>query len=420
MKKLFSFIVASSLLAGAQAFGQELESKVAQLEARLAALENASAKPSSNRLEATWRPGLYLASADKALQVRFGGRIQDDWAFFLDSDDAVESAVGPLEDGTDFRRIWLEMEGTLYERTIFAANIDFVDGKTGVRNLYLGVKDIPVLGTVRVGNQQEPFGLDELTSNNNIMFPERSLSLFYPSYNGGIRMLRPLADKRMTVSAGVFRDTDDTGKFVSDDGYNLTARLTGLPLASEDSRKLIHLGIAASQQNTPTGTTQFRGRPENRLAPYFVSATNIPADDVTLLGLEAAFVLGPFSMQAEYVSAGTESDEADYDVSGYYTEASYFLTGENRPYDRANGCFGRVTPNHNFGKDGWGAWEVALRLSEVDLNDGELAGGEMENVTAGLNWYLNPSVRVALNYIRSDLDTVGNADTLLARFQVAF
>ena len=416
MKRTLIILCAASLAGLLTASAQDLESKVSALEKRIAELE----KTSPNAMEASWRPGLSLATADKAVQLRIGGRVQNDWAYFIDADDALEAEVGPLEDGTDFRRIWLELEGTLYERTIFAAHVDFVGGKTGVRNMFIGVKDIPVLGTVRVGNQQEPFGLEEITSNNNITFIERSLALFYPSYNGGVRMLRTLADKRMSLSAGVFRDTDDTGKFVSDDGYNLTARLTGLPYISEDSSRLVHLGVAASSQTTPNDVTQYRGRPDNRLAPFFVSATNIPADEVMLLGADFAAVFNSLSLQAEWVSAGTEHDEGDADLSGYYVQASYFLTGEVRPYDRNNGAFGRITPKQNFGQSGLGAWEVALRADGVDLNDGAVAGGELSDLTAALNWYLNPNVRMMLNYIRSDLENVGEVDTLLARFQVAF
>lgn len=417
MKHTLALTAFTTLSLASCAFGQSLEAKVADLEARLAALEQPSA---NNRLEATWRPGLYLQTADKAVQLHLGGRIQNDWSFILDSDDALDDEVGAMKDTTDFRRIWLEMEGTLYDRTFFAIHLDFAGGKVGVRSLYLGLKEVPLLGTLRIGNQQEPFGLEELQSSAGLLFLERSLSLFYPSYNGGIRFIRPLADQRMSLSGGIFRDTDDSGKFVGNDGYNLTARLTGLPYVNEDSTKLVHLGIAGSRQDTPEGSTQFRGRPENRWTPFFVSATNVPADDVTLLGLEAALVLNSLSLQAEYVAANTESEGADHTFSGYYVEVAYLLTGEVRPYDRANGIFGKIKPKQNFGKDGWGAFELAARASAVDLNDNDVTGGKMDNYTLGLNWYLNPSVRVMLNYVHSELDSIGNADAVLARFQVAF
>lgn len=56
----------------------------------------------------------------------------------------------------------------------------------------------------------------------------------------------------------------------------------------------------------------------------------------------------------------------------------------------------------------------------VDLSDAEIAGGEEQNITAGLNWYLNRYTRVMLNYVYADVEDVGAAHQLLARFQVEF
>lgn len=415
MNKIQIAAIAALLVGALTASAGEYDVKIAALEKRIEELE--TAQPADGRLEALWKPGLTLASPDQSIQMKIGGRIQNDWSF-LSGDDGLDGK--DLSDTVDFRRIWLELEGTLYERAYYAAHLDFAGGKTGVRNMFIGVKDVPVLGKVQVGNQQEPFGLEELTSNNNITFLERSLSLFYPSYNAGVRFLRTLADKWMTVSAGLFRDTDDAGRMSSDDGYSATARLTANPLTSEDGRTVVHLGVAGSHQTTPEGTAQFRGRPDNRWAPYFVSITNIAADEVSLAGLEFAAVLGSFSVQAEWNMAAPDTAGNDPEFSGYYAQVSYFLTGEHRPYDRNSGTFGRIKPKANYGRDGWGAWEVALRYSEVDLNDGDYAGGEMNNLTAGVNWYLNPNVKMMLNYVRSDLEEVGQADAVVARFQVAF
>ncbi len=104
--------------------------------------------------------------------------------------------------------------------------------------------------------------------------------------------------------------------------------------------------------------------------------------------------------------------------------ASYFLTGEHRKYKESSGAFSRVKPKSNFldGKGGLGAWEVAARYSEIDLNDPDagILGGEVRDFTVGVNWHLNPNARVMLNYVMSELHHVGDADIVAMRFQVDF
>lgn len=117
-------------------------------------------------------------------------------------------------------------------------------------------------------------------------------------------------------------------------------------------------------------------------------------------------MLGPFSLQAEYFYADLDtalSDDPEFD--GYYAYASYFLTGERRKYSPSRGYFSRVKPLKNFNPDegGWGAWEMGLRYSSLDLTDQDVEGGEAHNITVGLNWYLNPNVRIMFNYVNSDV-----------------
>lgn len=61
--------------------------------------------------------------------------------------------------------------------------------------------------------------------------------------------------------------------------------------------------------------------------------------------------------------------------------------------------FEGIRPTPNLGSDGWGAFEVAVRYSELDLNDGPIDGGRERNATAALSWYLNPFLRISANYV---------------------
>ncbi|MHC4097467.1 MAG: porin, partial [Planctomycetota bacterium] len=60
------------------------------------------------------------------------------------------------------------------------------------------------------------------------------------------------------------------------------------------------------------------------------------------------------------------------------------------------------------------------RYSGLDLDDSGISGGELDTITAGLNWHLNPNTRIMWNYVHADKDDVGEADMLLARLQIDF
>jgi phosphate-selective porin OprO/OprP len=111
--------------------------------------------------------------------------------------------------------------------------------------------------------------------------------------------------------------------------------------------------------------------------------------------------------------------------TGMYAYASYFLTGENRNYNRKNGCFDRVRPFTNFFRvrtcdgdvaSGWGAWEVGYRVTYVDMLDGlpnattaaTVGLGRATDQTIGVNWYLNPYTKVMANYIFTTFDRYDN------------
>jgi len=406
-------------------------SAVAQKEERIKALE-ASVKRLETKIEAPqgssdfrvyWKDGLHFESADKMFTGKFGGRIHLDSAW-MSGDDGINAGPGKMVDGVEFRRARLYVSGMLYERIEYKAQYDFAGGDADFKDVYLGVTKIPVVGNLRAGQFKEPFGLEELTSSNYITFLERSLTeTFVPSRNTGIMLHNHELDEKLTWAIGVFKDTDSYGNRKSDGEGNVTARVTGLPYYEEDGEKLVHVGLAGSYRSPNGGMVQYEQRPEAHLAPVFVDTGAFAADHATLIGAELAGVMGPASLQAEYMWADVDTPGGGGNASfgAFYVMGSFFVTGEHRPYKRSNGTFSRVKPKHRFGSDeGSGALEVALRYSQADLNDGPINGGKLDDVTAAVNWYLNRNTRVMTNYIHSDLDTVGNANSFLIRFQIDF
>ncbi len=356
-----------------------------------------------------------------AQAVRVGGRIQNDWSWVA-TGRSVEPVVGPLTTGTRFRRARVFVEGTLDKRVEFKAEYDFAGGQAGFTDVYIGLRGIPGLGRLQVGHFKEPFSLEELTSSRFITFNERALpNVLVPARNVGLMASNAVWKDRLTWAVGVFRDTDSFGTGEGDGEYSLTGRLTGLPGYADKGRRLVHVGVAVSQRKPHGAKIRFRLRPEVSIGPNFADTKDIPVDGTRLLGAEGAVVWGPLSVQAEYITTTLDRTAGpDLTFAGYYVYASVFLTGEHRAYKASAGAFDRVRPRKSLADGGPGAVEVAVRYSWLDLDDRDVRGGRLADLTVGLNWYLNGYTALKVNYVRADRRGVGTAQFLLTRFQVDF
>lgn len=413
---------------------RELQAEVGELKQEPPAAGAAAADPKDFRV--FWKDGLRAETADKKFTTRIGGRINTDWvigessedleAAPADPTDPAAGSIGAFEDGAEMRRARLEVQGTLYHDFEYKAQFDFAGGEVAFKDVYLGMMNIPYVGNLRAGHFKEPFSLEELTSSNNITFLERGLpNVFAPSRNLGFMLHNAVLEERMTWAGGFFRNTDDFAESVFDESdYALTGRLTGLPVYQDEGRVLVHLGGSARYSRPGSRETTFRQRPEVHLSERFVNTGAIPTTGLTTAGLEAAAVLGPLSVQSEFMYQGVDtSGVADNpNFWGMYVLGSYFLTGEHRPYKTSEGAFTSVKPTKNFGitEPGPGAWELVARYSELDLTDRAFAGGKLRDVTAGLNWYLNPNIRLMANYIHADREHIGDADIFGGRLQIFF
>ena len=419
-----------------------------------------------------WDEGFHIVSRGKNLELKIGGKIILDGGY-IDADKELESAFPDLEGyGGDFRSLSVTASGTIralsavneraetiekpvppgtdairpyatYDALEFKLEIDFANVRE-IKDIWLRFPKIPFLEYFTFGHMKEPFSLERSTSLTNITFMEWALpnEAFAPSRNIGIMFGNPVLDERMTLAGGGFLNTgsfsdagDARNRLSEANGYNLTGRVTGLPWYGEGGKRLVHLGLSYSHgvrdDENEDDRVRFRARPESRITDERLVDTGLFfVDNVDLINPELAIVLGPFSLQGEYFHTFTDADgKDDPEFWGFYVYGSFFITGENRNYNRSRGMFARVRPRHNFRplKGGWGAWELGLRYSYIDLNDEGSKGGKESNLTAGLNWYLSPNFRFMLNYIRArvkdreipQLDS-GRADIFQARFQIAY
>jgi phosphate-selective porin OprO/OprP len=406
-----------------------------------AALSAASPESDPKDWQFKWDNGFKLDRNDGAFKLKFGGRLQSDWAV-VDLNERLESAIGGEGHGTEFRRARRYFSGTLDDPVFIKAQYDFAntgDGDTELKDAYIGLKKLGPIDKVIVGHQKESFSLEALSSSKNIVFMERSLAnAFSPGRNTGFAIHDTLADKRVLWQLGAFKYSNDSGFGFDDDGnWNVTGRIVGVPLYEDGGAKVVHLGFAYSHQfrGGSDFMVRYRQKPESHLAPYMASTgSTISTNDVNLINPEVAVVFGPAAFQAEYIRSFAEGDDGMRDTTfwGTYAQLSYFLTGERRNYSLGKGSFGRVKPKANFNpaQGDWGGWELGVRYSYLDLNDEMVRGGKMWDITAGINWYLFPNTRISLNYVHSELENRrtspdpdnldGNADIVQARFQLDF
>jgi phosphate-selective porin OprO/OprP len=441
----------------------------------LAAVATAEAPP----LQAFWNDGLRLASPAGDVAFAIGGRVQVDASSFTAGPGPNQPPIAgglnpPLSGAANFRRARLRAAGRLYEVYDWASEVDFANQMTdfnmafptlagpgvlpAMKDMWLQVRDLPLLGTLRVGNQKDPYGLEHVGDSRWLTFMERSFNQdafegpFNDGYLPGLQLFNHARGGRLAWYLGEFKNTANPFGFANSSGGSQTVgRLVVLPLYEPAAGRVVHLGVSGrtmglaevpSEIDPVTGNpigpmiraVRFRSRGDIRNGPpgplNSISADSglLTGDWQNMLGLELAAASGPLSLQAEYFGSwlyGAETTGIDpinaglqpppgtplgtVFFQGGYLEAAWFLTGEWRQYDLALSRFGRPLPRDNFYRrldphrggridTGSGAWQLAVRYNYLCLDDGEVHGGVLNGMTIGLNWLLNPQARIYLNY----------------------
>lgn len=369
--------------------------------------------------------------------VQVNGVFQADMMYFSQDPESLANN-GDIQDGADFRRFRMSASGAVAPNVNYFGQIDFgFPGRPTFTDVWLEVTDVPVLGTVRAGQWKQPFGLEVVTSFRFQTFLERSVlfQTFEAFRHIGVGFYNNSADENWTWAMSVFRQGQDQfGDDIGDAGGVASAgRITWLPYYEKEDTRLsyLHLGGAyfigdpasnfvryatipeafvgafALAPGSPIGTSKVGVPNISNGTPPFVDTGPIPTHMFSNIGTEVLLVEGPVSVQSE-VQMSTISQRGGPQLTfwGYYLFGSLFLTGESRPYLRKIGALDRVVPLRPFIPEpgcsyGPGAWEMALRWSYIDLNNDNIHGGRLTDVTAGLNWYLNGYTKLQFNYIRA-------------------
>jgi phosphate-selective porin OprO/OprP len=346
--------------------------------------------------EFSLKEALSFESADGANTLRIGGRLQLDAAWF----DNDKTDLNNDSTDAEFRRARLYAAGKLYENWRYRFAYDFAaNSNYRVKAAWIGYNGFKPV-SIRAGNVLQPFSLEAMTSSNVTTFMERGLPYgFAPNYRLGAKV-NTYGDS-WSAALGLFGDAVRGGS-VGEDGKGAAARLTAAPVNSK--QRLFHIGASLLYQDPDEA--RYRSRPEAHLSDERLVSTGTlnGVDDTLTWGLETAGVYGPLSLQAEYMQVSVNRDNrSEPDFDGWYVYGSWFVTGEHRRYNVKKGTFKQIRP-----KSKYGALELAVRYSSLDLEDKNITGGEEKNLTLGLNWYLNRNVRFMANYIRADADPNSN------------
>lgn len=359
--------------------------------------------PSAYAEEPLW-PALGVATSDGAYSAELHGR-------FL-----IDAGTGGGKGDTTFRRARLGVSGKLATDFFYKFEndyaIDNIDG--GITDAYVGY-DFNPHWYMQAGQFKEPFNLENLTTSRFATFTERGLTTaFTPGRRVGAMLgtRNTLGDNAWTAMLGYY-DGGIGSSRNADDTQDITGRATWahLPTASE----IFHVGLAASYRtpDNPTDQISYSTTPESRFAGGSFARTGAitNTDHAMQWGLEGAGVWGPFSLQSEAMRVDVARDaglpNATFD--GFYLQASYFLTGEHRNYDTGRAIFTRVSPLDPVADGGWGAWQVAARYSVIDLTDGGIAGGEVEDITLGVSWIPHRQIMVKGDIVQARAGDTGPA-----------
>ncbi len=364
---------------------------------------------------------------DSRLTIRAHARIQVDGTLAR-ADEKMTQFHGELDNSLKLRRLQVFAQGTVDHHLRYSLSFNFgadagfgdvfVEGREHGLNVF-GYR----VGQFRLGSFQEPFSFERVMSSYYTGFLERSLPVwtFTPGSNIGYMVYDTIKNKRLSWAVGFFSWGQTNEANASNSVLSVSSRVTWLPVYRDGGRKLLHVGGSFSTRD-PNGDTRYRSRPEARFVDFLVDTGDFPASRIKLYGIELVGVRGPWSFQAEYIQSnvsGTDSGSANF--WGSYVQVGWFITGEQKSYDTQLGVFSRVIPKEEsrglFRKRPGGGLELTGRVSNVDLNDGGIAGGKMVDYSFGVNWYLSGTSAVKFNYIHSVVKDNGHANIFVLRYQ---
>lgn len=377
--------------------------------------------------------GFQIRSRDgKSYRLRLRGYVQTDGRFFVDGGDTTAQETFTI------RRARPIFEGTLFGYADFRIMPDFGGGSASLQDGYLNLRPW-TFAQFQTGKFKSPFGLERLQSGTALTFIERGLPTeLGPNRDVGAMVHGEWNEGLVSWQAAVMNGVIDGGSGDADtnDDKEIVMRAFAHPFRELAFEPLQGLGVGfaatfGDQENPASERYRTSGR-----NTFFRYANNVLEDGNRVrFSPQAYWHWGPFGAMFEYVRSSPQlrlgDAEIEPDIDAWQIAASYVITGEAASYRG-------VTPLKPFrgSEGGWGAWEVAARYHELRVDDEIFDAGFASRTqsaerarawTLGVNWYMNPFVKVSLDFDQTFFED-GGADggdrptesAILSRFQVAF
>lgn len=310
-----------------------------------------------------------LAGAAFAGAVNIGGYVQPRW----------EAVMGDEMTHTFFiRRAYLSGRGDVGECFSYKVLLSMPKAEVSLYDAYVDIK--PFRGeyvALRVGQFQQPIGMEKLISSSSVLFPERSYASGF-TIDRDIGAMLAGGYKFFKLQAGVFNGAG-RNRLDDNDAKDITARLTLKPL------DFIHVG-GAYQMGTRT-TVEF----DTLGIPTYTDW------DMNRWGAELALTPLDLWLAAEFMG-GTDDTTS---LMTYYAEVAWMF---------------------KLGLDWFYGIQPAFRYEAVDP-DTDTTGDAENIITAGINCHFLPEnkVKLALCYrMIGEEETAVDNDEIIAQFQLKF
>jgi phosphate-selective porin OprO/OprP len=343
--------------------------------------------------------------------LRFGGGFLYDYAWY-NPDDISEQQVD-FEDGSklrDFRFLLKGKFAQVEKRSLtWSAGImwDATDEQWHFRQSGLMLELPKISSNLFIGRTKSGFSMNKVMVGYHGWTHERAPAsdAMLPILADGIKWLGYLPKIGLNWSMGWYGDSYSARESFSTMDQEQVARVAWLPIRSDLSHTLLHLGMSVRYGKPEDRQLRLRARPESFQAPYVVDTGVFSAERIDMSGLEAYYRSGPLLLGSEIFMQDVDSESTgNPQFNGGEVFVAWNLTGETRPYKPAGGYFMAVSPSRPVGMGGPGAIELVLRYSDVDLDSGMLRGGKYRRVTPMVNWHLSDNIRLEFAYGYGELD----------------